>query len=88
MTTLVDPIRSFQLVQLTFFISLSVAMKKSTTVGLFRTYQSRIELIAGTRRRHDADENALGLGERLVAKVTTRASSDIEELTARSDGKR
>ena len=32
---LVEPISSSRLVQLTFFISLSVAMRKSTLVGLF-----------------------------------------------------
>src|SRR3954452_9802212 len=33
-TTLVEPISSLRLVQLTFFISLSVAMRKSTLAGL------------------------------------------------------
>ena len=35
MTTLVEPINSLLVVQFTFFISLSVAMRKSTFVGLF-----------------------------------------------------
>src|SRR5437762_4523252 len=35
MTTLVEPISSWRVVQFTFFISLSVAMRKSTLVGLF-----------------------------------------------------
>ena len=34
-TTFVDPISSFLVVQFTFFISLSVAMRKSTFIGLF-----------------------------------------------------
>ena len=39
-TTLVEPISSRRLVQLTFFISLSVAMRKSTFVGLFISRQA------------------------------------------------
>src|SRR2546429_5802392 len=41
MTTLVEPTISLRLVQFTFFISLSVAMKKSTTFGLLREYHAR-----------------------------------------------
>ena len=40
MTTLVEPISSLRLVQFTFFISLSVAMRKSALVGLFIMYQT------------------------------------------------
>ena len=40
MTTLVEPISSLRLVQLTFFISLSVAIRKSTFVGLFISFQA------------------------------------------------